>query len=70
MLLIYSKQKTTGSRLDSVLNKNDNIQFLRIRYCFEEICLIFTKTNAPTLFLKILLQLNIKSYKFAQKFFC
>jgi hypothetical protein len=25
MLLIYSKQKTTGSPLDSVLNKNDNI---------------------------------------------
>jgi hypothetical protein len=25
MLLMYSKQKTTGSLLDSVLNKNDNI---------------------------------------------
>jgi hypothetical protein len=25
MLLIYSKEKATGSPLDSVLNKNDNI---------------------------------------------
>jgi hypothetical protein len=51
MLSIYSKQKTTGSLLDSVLNANDNMAriILENKELFRAICLIFTKTNALTL---------------------
>jgi hypothetical protein len=51
MTVVINENIRQHQLLHYVLNKNDNIakQLLRIRDFFEHICLVFTKTNAPTL---------------------